>query len=87
MKPISIESLKKWCKSAGLKEIQVLPIGGFFPFFLVESINFQKKSSGNLLKNMHRILLPLFVIINIPTLLRMNSISFSPYLIAIGIKP
>jgi SAM-dependent methyltransferase len=87
MKPISTESLKKWCKSAGLKDIKVRPIGGFFPFFLVESINFQKKSSGNILKNMHRILLPLFVIINIPTFLRMNSISFSPYLIAIGRKP
>jgi SAM-dependent methyltransferase len=86
MKPISVESLKKWCKSAGLKDIKVRPIGGFFPFFLIESINFQKKSSGDFLKNMHRILLPLFIIINIPTFIRMNSNSFSPYLIAIGKK-
>jgi SAM-dependent methyltransferase len=88
MKYITIEELKKWLNSMKLKNIMVTPIGGIFPVFQLEAFSPVKKlSSRKIIYYFYRFFLFLpFIIINIPFLFRMNSISLSPYLIAYGVK-
>lgn len=87
MKDITIESFEKWCKSAGLKDIKILPVGGFQPIFLLDSVKSRKKTKPRLAQILHRYsLLPMLVLLNIPVLFRLNSLTFSPYLLAVGRK-
>ena len=84
---ISIDSLKRWSKYSGLKDIKILPIGGFLPLFLIETIRFNKKSKGRKIQILHRYcIFPFFILLNMPTLFRLNSFTFSPYIIIVGKK-
>lgn len=84
---ITIDKFEKWCKSAGLMDIKILPLGGFFPTLLFDSIEAKKKSKVGRVQILHRYtLLPIFILLNFPFLFRINSFTFSPYLIAVGRK-
>jgi SAM-dependent methyltransferase len=88
MKRISIEDLETWCNDIGLNDINVSPIGGIFPMLQMESYHPEKKlTSRKLTYYIYRYFLSLlFIAVNIPSLCRLDSLSFSPYLIAVGIK-
>ncbi len=87
MRDISIKTLEKWCKSAGLKNINILPEGGFLPTFLIDSVIFKKKSKMRRMQIINRYgLLPFLFLLNIPFLFRINSFMFSPYILAVGKK-
>ena len=88
MKRISIEDLETWCNDIGLNDINVSPIGGIFPMFQMESYQPEKKlTSRKLIYYIYRYFLSLlFIAVNIPFLCRLDSLSFSPYLIVVGIK-
>ena len=84
---ISVETFKKWCVSAGLKDINIHPAGGFLPTFLIDSVKSKKKSKIRRFQIINRYgLLPLFILFNIPFLFRINSYMFSPYILAVGKK-
>jgi SAM-dependent methyltransferase len=88
MKQISPADLENWCKKSGLKKVEVQPLGGIFPFFILESYHPEEKfTRRRFLLIMYRIFLfPLLTIINIPFLFRLNTTKYSPYLVATGIK-
>ena len=88
MRNITIENLEKWCKSAGLKDIKILPIGGFLPTLLFDSFRpADKKTKPGRVQFLHRYTLsPILILLNIPFLFRINSLTFSPYLLVVGRK-
>jgi SAM-dependent methyltransferase len=88
MKYISMEDLETWYKEMKLKDIKVSPIGGIFPMIMMESYRPENKSlSVRLTFFIYRFVLFIpFMIINLPFLFRLNSLIFSPFIVAIGKK-
>lgn len=88
MRFISIKNLETWLADFGLKEINVKPTGGIYPFLIMESYRSENLPlSFKLFYFIYRYLLFLpSIVINIPFLFRLNSQSFSPFFIAVGIK-
>jgi len=88
MKYITIEELKTWFTKLELNDIKVNPIGGIFPMMMMESYRPENKSySVRLTFFIYRyILFTPFVLINLPFLFRLNSLVFSPFIVAIGNK-
>jgi len=88
MKLITINDLKTWLEDIGLKDVEVDPIGGIFPFLIMES--YHPKSQPLSYKIFHFVYRYLFflptIVINLPFLFRLNSLFYSPLLIATGIK-
>jgi SAM-dependent methyltransferase len=87
MKKIAFVDLKKWAKNLGLKNVEVLPVGGILPMFLIETVKTKKKSKLQIAKLMHRyILFGFLVSINVLFLFRVNCKALSPYILLIGYK-
>lgn len=88
MKRITMEELETWFSEIGIKNVTVHPIGGIYPMLMLESYHPENQPfSVKLTFFIYRYFLFLPVIaINIPFLFRLNSLSFSPFIIAVGIK-
>jgi SAM-dependent methyltransferase len=88
MRCISIKNLENWLVDLGLNDITVKPIGGIYPFLIMESYRPDNLPlSFKLFYFIYRYLLFLpSIVINIPFIFRLNSQSFSPFFIAVGIK-
>jgi len=88
VKKISTSNLETWLKNIGLQDIKVGPIGGFYPVLMMESYNRDISSlSLKLTYFLYRVFLFLpIIIINIPFIFRLNTISFSPFLVGVGLK-
>jgi SAM-dependent methyltransferase len=87
MRDITVEDFEKWCLDAGLKDVKILPAGGFLPTLIIDSLKSRRKSKIFRAQIVNRYsLLPILMLINIPLLFRLNSFMFSPYLIAVGKK-
>ncbi len=88
MKLISINDLKTWLTNIGLKNIKVEPIGGIYPFLIMESYHPKSQPlSYKLFLIIYRYLLFLpIIVINLLFLFRLNSLYFSPLIVATGIK-
>jgi len=87
MRDISVKQFEKWCKSAGLKDIEIHPAGGFLPTYLIDSLITKKNSKIKSAQIINRYaLLPILILLNIPFLFRINSYKFSPYIIGVGKK-
>lgn len=87
MKNITPDLLKKWSKNLGLKNVEILPAGGFLPMFILDTLRLEKKSKLKLAIYIHRyFLMGIFILANIPFLFRMNSLKFSPYIVLTGQK-
>jgi len=88
MRCISIKNLRTWLADFGFNEVYVKPIGGIYPFLIMESYRpKQLPLSFKIFYFIYRYLLFLpSIVINIPFLFRLNSQSFSPFFIAVGIK-
>jgi SAM-dependent methyltransferase len=86
MKPISMKDLECWFTDAGLDDVEVSPIGGINPMLIMESYNSDKNYlSIKLMNFIYRYILFLpFIAINIPFLYKYNSITYSPFIIAVG---
>jgi SAM-dependent methyltransferase len=88
IKIITISDFKNWLKNMDLQDINVKPIGGFFPVLMMESYNLDIKSiSIKLIYLFYRVFLfaPI-IMFNIPFFFRLNSLSFSPFIVGIGLK-
>ena len=88
IKPISIKDLKIFLKDLNLENIKVHPIGGLFSLILMESYKGENNSfSLKLVRFFYRtfIFIP-SIVISMITLFRLNTLSLSPFLIAVGIK-
>ena len=85
---ISISEMKTWLKNMDLQDIKVHPIGGFFPVLLMESYNRDIQSlSIKLTYIFYRIFLFIpIILLNIPSVFRLNSLSFSPFIVGVGLK-
>jgi len=88
MKLISINDLKTWLTDIGLKDIKVEPKGGIYPFLIMESYHPKSQPlSYKLFLIIYRYLLFLpIIVINLLFLFRLNSLYFSPLIVATGIK-
>lgn len=88
MKFISVSDLKTWLTNVGLNDIKVAPIGGIYPFLMLESYHSDIQSlSIKLIYFFYRAFLFIpIIILNIPFVFRLNSLSLSPLIIAVGIK-
>lgn len=88
MKIISINDLKTWLSKIGLNDIKVNHIGGIYPFLIMESYHSKSQPvSYRLFLFIYRYLLFLpTIVINVPFLFRLNSLYYSPRIIATGIK-
>jgi len=88
MKLISINDLKTWLTDFGLTDIKVDFSGGIFPFLIMES--YHPKSQPLSYKLFHFIYRNLLflptIIFNTPFLFRINSLNYSPLIVAAGIK-
>lgn len=88
MKLISINNLKTWLVDFGLNDIKVNLTGGIFPFLIMETYHTGHQTlSFKLFYFIYRYLLFLpTIVFNIPLLFRLNSLNYSPLIIATGIK-
>ncbi len=88
MRCISIKDLETWLTDFGLNDIYVKPIGGIYPFLIMESYRPEHLPlSFKIFYFIYRYLLfAPSIVINIPFIFRFNSQSFSPFFIAVGIK-
>jgi SAM-dependent methyltransferase len=88
IKVITISDLKNWLKNMDLQDVKVNPFGGFFPVLLMESYNRDVESlSIKLTYFFYRFFLFVPIIfLNIPFVFRLNSLSFSPFIVGIGLK-
>ena len=88
MKIITMEDLTNWLKNIGLKDITVTPIGGIYPMLMMESY---KDDNNSLLVKLtyflyrYLVCFPL-IVLNIPFSFRLNSLSLSPLIVAVGLK-
>jgi SAM-dependent methyltransferase len=85
MRYITPNDLRRWLKELDCKKIIVKPIGGIHPFLMLESYSSKKRLREiKIEKILYQILffLPL-VILNIPFIFRLNSVTFSPFIVAI----
>jgi SAM-dependent methyltransferase len=87
MKNINPDLLKKWSKNLELKNVEILPSGGFLPMFILSTLRPEKKTKLRLAITIHNyLLMGFFILINIPFLFRINSFKFSPYIVITGKK-
>jgi len=88
MKRITMKELETWFSEIGIKDVTVQPIGGIYPILMLESYHPENQPfSIKLTFFIYRYFLFLpVIVINIPFLFRLNSLSFSPFIIAVGTR-
>jgi len=88
MKVTTPNDLRNILTDIGCIDIKIKPAGGLHPLLMLESYYSEEYSKANKFSdNMYKIFLsPIFILMNIPFMFKLNLINLSPFIVATAIK-